>query len=48
MTHEREHVIIHKISAPVTFHAEDPPGKLKVWHIAVGLLCVGILIGLAC
>ncbi len=46
MTHNREHVIIHKVSAPVTFSENAKPGKLKVWHLGAALVLVGIVIGL--
>lgn len=46
MTHNAQHVIIHKVTAPVTFSEEAAPGKLLVWHVALALVLVGFGLGL--
>lgn len=47
MTHEREHVIIHKLSAPVVFSATATESKVRVWHLGLALVVAGFLLGLA-
>lgn len=46
MTHNAQHVIIHKLTAPVSFSETDIPTRLKVWHLAVGLMGAGFVLGL--
>mgnify|MGYP001049307330 CR=1 FL=1 len=50
MTHTASHIIISGrkgLTAPITFSESATPGSLKVWHVALALVLVGFLVGLA-
>jgi hypothetical protein len=47
MTHESETVIIHRLSAPVTFSEDETPKRLKVWHLFAACAVIGFIVGLA-
>lgn len=45
MTHTASHIIIHKVSQPVSFGELKPDTKYRLWHVAVALLLIGFIIG---
>lgn len=47
MSHESSHVIIHKLTSPVTFSEHETPKKLKVWHLFAACAFIGFIVGLA-